>query len=66
MEEHRPLDLIRPKVAEESQHQQLLQKEAVDCHSEIVKDKKLAETSSHKHHQGKSKVLLTEERTEAT
>jgi len=66
MEEHRHLDSIRLKLKEESQYQQPLLKEAVDCLSEIVNDKKLAKTSSPKHHQGKSKVLPTEERTEAT
>jgi len=42
MAEHRHLDSIRPKWKEKSLRQHLLQNEAVDCHSEIVKDKKLA------------------------
>jgi|TARA_B110001450_G_C17630083_1_gene484832 hypothetical protein len=66
MEEHRHLDSTRAKSKEESQHQHPMPREAVDCPSEIVNDKRLAKTSSPKHHQGKSKVLPTDERTEAT
>ena len=64
--EHRRLDLIKQKLKEKSLLQQLMLKEAVDCLSEIVKDKKQAKTWSHKLHQGKLKVLLTEERTVVT
>lgn len=66
MVEHRHLDLIKQKLKEKSLLQHLMQKEAVDCLSEIVKDKRQAKRWSHKRHQGKSKVLLTEERTEVT
>jgi hypothetical protein len=42
--EHRRLDLIKQKLKEKSLLQQLMLKEAVDCLSEIVKDKKQAKT----------------------
>lgn len=64
--EHRRLDLIKQKLKEKSLLQQLMLKEAVDCLSEIVKDKKQVKMWSHKLHQGKLKVLLTEERTVVT
>lgn len=42
MEEHRRLDLIKQRLKEKNQLQRLMQKEAEDCLSEIVKDKKPA------------------------
>ena len=44
MVEHHHLDLIKQKLKEKSQLQHLLLKEAVDCLSEIVKDKKQVKT----------------------
>jgi len=42
MVEHRHLDLIKQKLKEKSLLQHLMQREAVDCLSEIVKDKRQA------------------------
>jgi hypothetical protein len=67
MVEHRHLDLIKQRLREKSLLQQhLMSKEAVDCLSEIVKDKKQVKKSNHKLHQERLKVLLTGERTEVT
>ena len=66
MEEHRHLDLIKQELKGKNLLQHQLQREAVDCLSEIAKDKnkKEMERWSHKRHQEKLKVLLIEERTE--
>ena len=67
MVEHQHLDLIKQRLREKSLLQQhLMSKEAVDCLSEIAKDKKQVKKSNHKLHQERLKVLLTGERTEVT